>query len=155
MTDQYIRNIEQITGISASKPMDQLSPRESQRVVDAIQRIEGWTEGVVVPVPSKKPRPRRQSSLDQSVEDLDEAAVSVIMGSYAYTNPNHPDHGEVHRRVRAWFEHQYGEVPVQYDATGRMAPPLTRNPRPGGDVGRCIVRVREHFREGGRIHVDR
>jgi hypothetical protein len=150
-TEQYIRGITQITGIPASKPMGDLSSKEEERVVDAIQRIEGWNEGIVVPVPSKKPHLRLQSSLDESVENLDKAAISAIMGSRAYTSPSHPDNRRAHRTVRAWFERQYGTEPAQFDAAGRMIWPSPR--RLPEAEGSCIVEVREHTRDSGRIHV--
>jgi len=85
-TEQYVRSVEEITGISRSKSMDQLTPEQRGRMVDAIQRIEGWQQGMTIPIPSRKPQPGPQSLLGQPVENLDEAAVSAIMGSRAYTD---------------------------------------------------------------------
>lgn len=46
-TGQYIKNIESMTELPASKSMDHLNDQELEKVVDAIRRIEGWREGKV------------------------------------------------------------------------------------------------------------
>jgi hypothetical protein len=154
-TGQYVRNSEQFTGISASKPMSQLTPEERARVVDAIQRIEGWQEGRTVPIPARKPRAGSQTLLDRAIEDLDEFSVSAIMGSRPYVDASHPDHREAHDKVRAWFERNFGTGLVQLDATGRMVQPTRRTPGAGdGSAGHCVVDVRQHFRGNGKVQVD-
>jgi hypothetical protein len=154
-TGQYVRKIEEFTGLSASKPMDRLTPEERTRVVDAMQRVEGWQEGRTVPIPARKPQPGSQTLLDRAIDDLDEAPVSAIMGSRPYVEPSHPDHLQAHDKVQAWFKHNFGTEPVHLDATGRMVRPARRIPGVGGGPGgRCVVDVRQHSRGDGKMHVD-
>jgi hypothetical protein len=154
-TGQYVRNIEQFAGVSASKRMDQLTPEEKTRVIDAIRRIEDWQEGKTVPIRPRKLRPGPQSSLDRAVESLDETAVRAIMNSRPYTDPGHADHQRTHRKVQAWFERQFGTEPVPLDATGRMIRPArpALSDRGSAKAG-CVVEVRQHFRDDGNVHVD-
>jgi hypothetical protein len=125
-TGQYVRNIEEFTGLSASKPMDQLAPEERSRVVDAIQRIEGWQEGRTVPIPARKPQPGPQTLLDRAIDDLDEAPVSLIMCLKVIGVARVDIRARAHDRAA---RRAVGDPDADRDRAHRAAVPLRRAPR--------------------------
>lgn len=147
-TVQYIRNIEILSGVKATKPIRNISFAEKERMIDTIKRIEGWQAGKTEQdVVSQSFSYKEIELWGRPVQEIEEGEIQKIIGSPSYQNPNHPSYILTRKKVSEWYAYHYHNDPVETDATGRMVQP---SERPSASEN---VHVRAHDRKAGKIHV--
>lgn len=138
--------------IAVASPSKEVLARAAENIIrekiaitsskDDSRKYEGKT---------KKPEASKtdDNSLNLSVADMQETEIKKLISSDAYHRYSHMDYSKARQKVTEWYEHHYGNIPVQVDATGRMIKPSLRSSSKRGGP----VHVQAYDRAGGKEHV--